>query len=431
MPRLTSLVLAGALCCLAVGFAQSSPQSNLPPLPRGGVYPAPPVSVDSLPPIQPVPPTAPGRSTIRSAASPDAGKPAPAGPAAGGAPGAVPGLAAVPGDDCGPLCPMPGMPVHPFVPPPPPPVYPGHHHHADSADDDDGGGGGLILWGETMWLRARRNDPVIFQEAISLGSSDVASVAYDADYAFAFRAGAGYLTPGGWLILGGYTHYDEDVTAQNFLAGNTRLTYNGPGQAAGALTLPGGSLGTTWAMRQQLIDGLLGTIFAPTDYMELMLGVGGRLAFIDQSYGVIVDNTAGGGSLLSESLSIDLEGAGPRVGTEARVFLLEWLSLYGRGYTSLLLVNRAELSQAAVADPVFGLGTRTVRDKRDEIMPVIEMAIGGELNLVGGRLRVGGGYEFNYWFNLGTSSIETANGVANRDTDISLDGAFVRVLWLW
>jgi hypothetical protein len=291
---------------------------------------------------------------------------------------------------------------------------------------------GFLLWGDALWLRPRRSDPVIFESStVGITRTDVGTD-YVTDHFFAYRVGVGYLTQGGWLVTGSYMKFDDVVATQVATQqGGTTVQFVGPGQLSAAT---GQLVGSSWHLRYENVDLMAGAVISPADYLDLTIGLGTKIAWIDQSYTNVRDNTSTpGGDLLREDLSLDLRGAGPRLGSEARLYLAPWLAVYGRGYTSLLLARREDesvLNQFAAGGTLAS--TRVIRYHREEVVPVIELATGAEACLCDGRLILGGGYECNYWFNLGTSTVENAGVPAfSRQNDISLDGFYIRATILW
>ncbi len=410
---------------LPTGPAAPAAKPSLPDL-EGPVPPPLPPALESIPPLPPPRGKSPPATTLRSApleeepprpkpltppSATELPKPTPVTPPTHPGEPVVPDISGMPNcDQC--ITPV-GMPNGVVAPVPPPPVcFP-------KDDCDTCGEGGLILWGEVLWLRPRRNGALVTQTLGTATNLSLSSSDYGTNYKMGFRAGGGFLTGDGWLMLANYTHYDHIAASQSF-SGPGLFTYVGPGQSSGA---QGSSLSASWDLRYQTVDIMAGSMFCPNDCFDLTVTMGARLARIEQDYRTRVSS---GQSTVSEELNLKLHGAGPRAGGEARLYLLPWLALYGRSYGALILSERIDDSVRTSSTVGALSALSTARYDREEVVPVVELAIGADVSLLDGRLILGGGYEFNYWYDLGT-----ANVGSSRSSDISLEGAYARVMLLW
>jgi hypothetical protein len=435
MPRLTSFVLAGALGWPAVSFAQDSP--GFPPLPErpGAAASGPKAPVMPTMPEMPkadgsagtpgVPALPPGAMTARrdDLPPPTPTKPK-AAPDASGMPG--PGK---PGPQ------FVGMPPETLAPVPPAP-YPVPPRRVD--DDCGCNYGGPCGWfgtGEVLWLRPRRRDPVALTSFTDGVTTTNAFTAYDGEFGAAYRVGGGFLTRGGWVFQSEYTQYKDQVAQQSFEDNpSITLTYTGPGQLINTSTtgVVGGLLATSWSLQFRTVDIMGGAVFSPSEYLDLIVLGGARLAWIDQAYRTDIISGVPDTGDQHEDLALRLQGGGARIGTEARLYLLPWLTAYGKGYTSLLLAHREDESNLITLTNGNFTSISVVRYEREEVVPILELATGLEVSMFGGRLLVGAGYEYNYVFELGTSNAESAaQPRLTTHNDISLDGFFVRVQVLW
>jgi hypothetical protein len=168
--------------------------------------------------------------------------------------------------------------------------------------------------------------------------------------------------------------------------------------------------------------------------LEITLQAGGRLAWIDQDYATTFNGANVGANSQREELELNLRGAGVRVGGEGRLYVVKWLAIYGKSFTSLLVAHREDISNLGEVDPTGAvvLPVTAARYQREEVIPALEAAAGLDLCLCHGRLFVGAGYEAHYWFNLGSSYVEAvAQPQVTKPNNISLDGFYFRAIWLW
>jgi hypothetical protein len=300
---------------------------------------------------------------------------------------------------------------------------------------------GVLVFGDIMMLRARQSNPVAILQRIDAAvptvvTSEIAQ--YNTDHTAAFRAGGGYMFENGWIFTATFTQYKDQTSENNFsvpvLGGASvfNVVYTGPGQSFGTpVDEPGETLGATWNVQTRTIDIAIGTVFSPSDCFDLTVSGGCRIAWFDQDYRVRLANVD---AITSETLTLDLVGAGPMVQAEARVYLLPWLAGYSRALGTLLLADRDDVSSQTIVDATGAVqAIRTVIYDRDEVVPVCELAIGVEGSLFDGRFTINGGYEFHYWYELGTSFASQAGSQARdpNHADISFDGWYLRVNWLF
>jgi hypothetical protein len=459
MRRWTSLVLAGALGWPASSFAQetlpaaSQPDTNHPgvanvqrnPLER----PEPDGLLPVVPPLPPAPRSAPvaeadsGAGIVQTQANGEMKRPSPAGPVAA-RPAPYAAMPRSTGEEKaysvvqpGPHGhPMPFVPGHmppgaavPLVPTPCPPPPP----QPDCGPCNECG----PLWiGEFLFLRASRRDPVIQAQLVEDITSFNSLIAYDADHEYAYRVGGGWLTEGGWLFLATYMQFTDNLSDQIYFnpdpTGSFSLTYVGPGQLLNSTLAQPGFIISSWNLQFRSVDIFFGGVFSPTNYLDIVAGGGLKLLWMDQDYRTTVDASASDGVIQGENLTINTRGMGPRMGGEARAYIFPWLNLYGRGFGSLLLTHRNDDS-LLVETGLGGINNVSfVTYSREEIVPVLELAAGAEVTVWNGRLQFGGGYEFTYVWQGATSTVDalsTPRVVTHND--LSLDGFYARIVWLW
>jgi hypothetical protein len=321
----------------------------------------------------------------------------------------------------------------------------GWHAHGDGCgpvspwncqpDETTTGASGFITTGELFWMRMRRNDPVLLVRQTS-GTpgvdlrDDGAAVGYGTNHTIGFRVGGGYLCSNGLFFTVNYTRYREATNPQVFTSENvdntTTLLYVGPGLLGSALPINQGVVQTGWDFDFQTVDLIGGAVFSPSSILDVIVQGGVRFGNFSQTYNTFIrDDVAG--AFNNENFQTVLRGAGPRFGTEARIYLLRNLMLYGKGYTSLVLTHREE--NTIYTNPNT---TQTVSYSREEIMPMLEMATGVEVSFFDGRVLAGCAYEWNYFFQAGSSNVDLANNARiNRKVDLSLDGIALRLSFLW
>jgi hypothetical protein len=390
MARWKALMLAGVLGWPAVCSAQGVPMPE-PAMSRPAYGPSMPGSVAYL-------------QDNKSQATPTpAPAPQPAAPAQRGV---------WTGDGCGPVSPW-----------------------SCQQDETTTGASGFITTGELFWMRMRRNDPVMLirQTSGTVGvdlRDDGALVGYGSNHTIGFRVGGGYLCSNGLFYFVNYTRYRDANSPQLFFSDNTNntttLLYVGPGLLGSALPINQGLVQVGWDYDFQTVDLLGGAVFSPSSILDVIVQGGVRFGNFSQTYNTFIrDDVAA--AFNYETFTTVLRGAGPRFGTEARIYLLRNLMLYGKGFTSLVLTHREE--NTIYSNPNT---TQTVSYSREEIMPMIEMAVGAEVSFFDGRVLFGCGYEWNYFFQAGSSNVDLANNARiNRKVDLSLDGVSLRLSLLW
>jgi hypothetical protein len=300
---------------------------------------------------------------------------------------------------------------------------------------------GLYIFGDVIMLRPRQSNPVAAFQRISntvpqVVTSDLQQ--YNTDPIWGFRTGFGLLCDDGCLFQATYTQFKDLVSTQTFVVpdlgaeGSASITFVGPGQLSGtSLTEVGSTFQADWNLQLHQIDLVFGTVFSPAECLDLTVTAGARIAWLDQRYRVLFSDSNG---ISAQDQKMDLEGFGPIMNTEARVHLKPGCSLVGRGSTALLLANREDNGTVTITDPLGTvLAIRKASYDREEIIPILELGFGAEFCCCDGHVTVGTGYEFIYWFELGSSYTELADSQRRVATkgDISLDGFYIRVTILF
>ncbi len=420
--------------------------STLPPLPPGfespttttgsdkpNVHPPSPpkpVSIgDKVDAQKPGSSSVPNNNHVLPPPTPEKPVPAPSTPSATGP--VVPDISGMPGghDAFQPASWPPSVPapVAPMpVPTPPPPEH-------------VGGPSGWVFFGDVLFWRPRLNEPQFLAvQNPNPVTFQVRLTPWDGDYEVAFRAGVGYLFSGGVYVWGEYTHYDNLVMQSNLsvpAVPSTFVLYNGPGVLHGQPVNSGESATSSWDLRYHTVDIMAGSVLSPTEFFDLLIAAGARLASITHRFD-FTRNSGGGANLDRDHFQVDTEGAGPRFGGEGRLYLWRghagWsLAFYSRAYTSLLFadIDETEISQSFTGAVL----TRDLQShySRRQILPQVELAVGGEWSLFGGRLIIAGGYEWVYWFDAASSNVSAAVSGNVQHQDLSFDGPFIRAFLLW
>ena len=296
---------------------------------------------------------------------------------------------------------------------------------------------GWVFSGEVLALRMRRQDPLVLVTNLDQETGNISGdlIDYDTSYQIGFRAGVGYLARSGWLFSANYTRFVDTSKTQTFSVdspdGSNSVLYVGPGVFDTDIQFSEGTLQTQWKMDYQTLDLMLGAVISPSSCLDIIVNGGARLATIRQTYRLLAETTPAVPTDLGEDLSMRIQGGGPRVGTEARLYLTKCCMVYGRAYSTLLLANRTEESQSFVSD-FNGTTFRFFTYTREEIIPMFELAAGIEVSLCEGRVLLGAGYEWDYLFEAGSSHVDIASSAKfNRHVNISLDGFSGKVSFLW
>jgi hypothetical protein len=416
-----------------------------------------------LPPVPPLPPMGNVPSSVSAASAPDLvktqgapavqelpkptpvpGRPATAPDVSGMPPGAVPtpGHAGAPG--------YPGMPAYPghggpgygnmlpgtMAPTIPPLCCPPEPPSCGSCNAT-----GPFIFSDVIMIRARQSQPVAVLQRINdtvpqVTTSDL--LQYNTDHEWGFRVGGGILCDDGWIFQVTYTQYKDLVSTQTLVVpdlgagASFNITYTGPGQLTGTqVSEIGATLLAEWNLQLHTVDLVCGTVFSPSECLDLTVSAGARMSWLDQDYRAVFTTSNG---LTGQDLRLNLVGAGPIVVTEARVHLKPGCAIYGRGATALLLANREDRGSSVNIDPTGAvLAVRQTNYDREEIVPVIELACGAEFCCCDGKITINTGYEFMYWYELGSSYSELADSQRRDATkgDISLDGWYLRLTLLF
>jgi hypothetical protein len=415
--------------------------SSLPPLPTNAALPP----VNSLPPIGPVttppdltaplPPSPTTRDVLADLEKPKPVPMPPLKPDMGMKPykpmmpprdPRVPDLSGMPGMDmCPPMSCLPPMTAAPIPPPPccPPEMPP-----------ECGPCGGCYFFAEGLYFRPRRGDQLAERRFVDgSGNQITEGVFWTPNSEIGYRGGVGFRTGDGMTVWTKYTWFEQDIYRENVVLDaaapvgsviTTTIFGIIPDNVAGAL--PGTGFQFTHYFRYHTIEGMGGAAFAPAEYVDLIIAGGVKLVKIDQNYGFLQVNTNPQPTTVVD-ISLDVEGFGPRFGGECRVYLCRNCgcdaSLFTRGYVSGLWIRREEqhFIQSFTNGSVSAVQVRTLN--REDFMPVMELAGGVELEL-GGCVTISGGYEWNYYWDLG--SVTDFFGNTYRQ-DITLEGAFLRV----
>ncbi|MFT3882931.1 MAG: Lpg1974 family pore-forming outer membrane protein [Gemmatales bacterium] len=250
--------------------------------------------------------------------------------------------------------------------------------------------------------------------------------------------GAGYLTADGWFGMVTYRSYKDTIeNSRVFNDGtdpNFNIQYIGPGplgSGAGGGDVPaGGFLDRFWDINWQNLDIMGGTVISPAKCLDLTFAAGMRITRLEQNYNAFIDR--GDGSSNSQALFSRIQGVGIRTGMEARIYPVQPVTLYAKGYTSLIYANRLEeAAQVFIQADGAASGSFTTYS-RQEILPVLELGFGADLSLFRGSLIVGAGYDFNYLWEAGsTYSEQSTNPRAARHVNLAIDGLNIHATLLW
>jgi len=193
----------------------------------------------------------------------------------------------------------------------------------------------------------------------------------------------------------------------------------------------GGFLDRFWDINWQNLDIMGGTVISPAKCMDLTFAGGLRITKLQQNYDAFINR--GDGSSNGQLLYSRLQGVGLRVGMESRVYPIQPLTFYVKGYTSLIYANRLEqAAQLFIDQEGFPAGGTFTSYDRQEILPMLELGFGLDLSLFNGCLIAGVGYDFNYLFEAGsTYSEQTTNSRAARHVNLTIDGINVHMTFLW
>lgn len=305
------------------------------------------------------------------------------------------------------------------------------------------GPSGFMLDAGIMWYRVKRSDPsILYRSFIDNGGFGDVTVGVQEDYSQTTGAGwwvgGGYLAPNGWFGMVTYRKYTDTVHSDRVvndgLDPNFSIEYIGPGplgSGAGGGDVPGnGFIDRGFGVDWTNIDLMVGTVISPAQCLDLVFSGGVRISKLEQNYDVFINRDLG--AFNAQELYTRLQGAGPRIGLESRVYPISPLTLYAKAYTSLLYTNRVEEATTVFADGLGGFTGGFTTYTREELMPVLELSLGFDLNLFSGRFIIGAGYDFNYLWEAGsTYSEQTTNPRSARHVNLAIDGVNLHATWLW
>lgn len=299
---------------------------------------------------------------------------------------------------------------------------------------------GVLFEGGLTWQRVRRSDPdVLLLTPNDVGGNNAIQSNLNSKTGLGWYAGAGYLTADGWYGMVTYRKF-QDTIQSSVIENNSdtdTLFYIGPGplgSGQGGNDVPvGGSLGTNYTFNWASLDIMGGTVISPARCLDLFFAGGARITKLQQTYDALINK--GDGTSIGQTLYTRLEGAGPRIGMEARVYPLAPLTLYAKAYTSILFTNRVEQASLTFNDPnnfeqptVSNFSTYT----REELLPMLELSVGADVSLFGGRVIAGAAYNLNYLFEAGsTYADQSTNSRAARHVNLTIDGVELHVTLLW
>ncbi len=304
------------------------------------------------------------------------------------------------------------------------------------------GPSGLLFDGGVNWYHTRRNDPsILYSTVVGSDFGDI-SVSQQQDYANHTAAGwwvgLGYLTADGWFGMVTYRSYKDTIdNSRVFNDGvdpNFNIQYIGPGplgSGAGGGDVPaGGFLDRLWDIKWENLDIMGGTVISPAKCLDLTFAAGLRVTKLEQNYNAFIDR--GDGSSNGQALFSKLSGVGLRTGMEARIYPVQPLTLYAKGYTSLIYANRLEQAAQVFVQADGTTSGSFTSYERQEIMPVLELGFGADVSLFRGSLIIGAGYDFNYLWEAGsTYSEQSTNPRAARHVNLTIDGLNVHATLLW
>jgi hypothetical protein len=293
---------------------------------------------------------------------------------------------------------------------------------------ESGGNGGVYAGGEFLWLRAHFSEAVAFvRTTTTLTPAGVIvqtnAEELDFDYEPSFRFFVGYQFAGGAALELTYWYFDSDTTADGVVAlPNQTIT-----DPFGNVATPGQSVRSTAGVRMNVFDlDIAKTVSVDCMALTLRGAAGLRLADIDQDF-VISTASAAGTALSRGDFDASFVGVGPHLGLGANLGRRGPLSLFARSNLSLLIGDYDV--NAAVTFPGLRVGQSASRTRA---VPVLEAALGAAWRL-SPNLTLSAGWEFQSWFNVGTSGgrfqplVGPPAFVGTDDADImSFDGLFLR-----
>lgn len=301
---------------------------------------------------------------------------------------------------------------------------------------------GIMVDGGLSWFHTRRSDPsALYSTVVNNGFGDVVVSSqqdYEQSTGLGWWAGVGYLTSDGWFGMVTYRSYKDTVQNNRVFNDGTdpnfSIQYIGPGplgSGAGGGDVPaGGFLDRLFDINWQNLDIMGGVVVSPAKCVDVIFSGGVRISKLEQNYNAFIDR--GDGSTNSQLLFSKLTGIGPRFGLETRVYPLNPVALYARGYTSLLYANRTEEAVSAFIDTEGNFTGNAATFNRQEIMPTLELGVGADVSLFGGRVIAGCGYDFNYLWEAGSTYTEqSTNPRSARHVNLAIDGFNVHMTFLW
>lgn len=235
------------------------------------------------------------------------------------------------------------------------------------------------------------------------------------------RASVGGLFSSGWDLAFTYTYYDTDdrsvVTPGPF--GLLLPTHFEPSLGLFGLSLADAR--SRLNFHDFCVDA--GYWICPSDVVSLRLFGGLRGATVWQRFSVLYDPLADAPDLLEQSSQVDAFGV--RLGSEIHWYIRDNVSLFARGAGSVLVGDVHANYRQTIGNTV-AVDTDVDHDYFDTI-PVMEVAAG--VNVHRNQVTIQAGYELATWFNLGLNVAADNYAGPVRNSDLGLDGFFVRLIW--
>jgi hypothetical protein len=289
-------------------------------------------------------------------------------------------------------------------------------------------GMGLSLWGDLLYLHARRND-LDFAVLNNTGSSAIPGGSIESlDWATnaGFRLGAGWTLPNSaWQIGLTYTYFHSNDNRGLAAPANGSLFATLP--RAGTIDTVDSAVGST-SLDYQVVDLDLSRKFHPCNDLVLTVFGGGRFAYIDEKEKAVYN---GAGAMNYEvSSPVLFRGAGLSVGGEGFWDMYRGAGIYARTRLGLVSGEFRNLhTEVNNAGGPGALGVVDVSEKTYAVLPVTEISMG--LAYRANNMNLSIGYELTNWFGMVNSpdfiDPTAAGKLTRRTSDLSLEGLAVRL----
>lgn len=282
----------------------------------------------------------------------------------------------------------------------------------------------VFVFGEFLYLKATDGDIAHAQQQNGTGGAGTVPFGrigtVEMDYEPAFRVGAGIGLDACSSLIFSYTRYDgsgfDELVAPTIPGGGGAVgsLVHHPGAA---ITSSQGPLTADYDLSYQLADIVFRDVWSGSDCYVINYSIGAQYANMSQEFeqnGLFGGSTAGA---IDTETDIDFNGGGIRVGLDGERRLGGRVSVYGKIYAAALS------GQFSSDYTMLNVTTDTLlaeaRWKDNRVISLVEYELGMAYTSCNQHWRLSGGYMFQHWGNMVTTSNFIDGVQADNYTNLS------------